>query len=193
MQMLCHGMAVAVSARSPACLRCPSALSCIATAERRAASEGEGSAQVRQHLSLVREALLKHAAPATLVDPTPPVTASSRGVLRIKLTDQDRQFLSSLPQRVAGPTRNLMERGWFPYARRELRAGRNPVQKRGWKQVLCSSVLESQSRGQFEARLQRDLGLTSGSARAQCSFALSIFRAGKVIGISDEPLMVSTD
>jgi hypothetical protein len=147
---------------------------------------------MRQHLSLVSQALAVTPVGAGQGAHKPAVTASTRGVLRVELDESQVAYLKTLPGKVAGPVETLMRRGWFAFAKSELLAGRCPSGK-GWKLVLCQCMLQGESREAFEEKLQTELSLTAASAKTQASLAISIFRAGGLLSHRSQNLTVIRD
>lgn len=190
----CYGMAVTVSALSAVCRACESRSGCIYEASLACDTlpDGPAAQRVRQHLSLVSAALLGSPPRAGQGDPKPAVTASTRGVLRVNLSERQLAYLKTLPAKVAGPVETLMRRGWFAFAKAELLAGRLPGGK-GWKLLLCQCMLEKTTREDFESRLQAELKLTAASAKTQASLAISIFRAGGLLSSRSQNLTVIRD
>ena len=74
----------------------------------------------------------------------------------------------------------LLERGWFDFAKGEIRAGRNPADK-GWKKVFCELLINGNAtRRDLELAFVEQLDMSPGSARAQVSVGISIFAAGRL-------------
>lgn len=190
----CYGMAVAVSALSAVCRSCESRSGCLYEASLvcNTLPDGPAAQRVRQHLSLVSAALAVTPPRAGQGDLKPAVTASTRGVVRVDLSERQVAYLATLPTKVAGPVENLMRRGWFRFAKSELLAGRSPGGK-GWKKLLCDCILTGESRESFEGRLKTELNLSPTSARTQASLAISIFRAGGLLSSRDQKLTVIRD
>jgi hypothetical protein len=108
------------------------------------------------------------------------VVESTRGVRRIKLTPEQLDTLSRFPAKVGSQVRSLMERGWFDFAKNELRHGRNPSNK-GWKKVFCDALLNGRSsRAELVIALAEQMGMTAKSATVQVSVGMSIFAAGRI-------------
>jgi hypothetical protein len=77
--------------------------------------------------------------------------------------------------------KQLFERGWFDFARRELRAGRNPGRK-DWQRIFCAGLLQGgTTRDSLQLAFQEQIGLKSASARVQVSKAVSLFLAGGLV------------
>ena len=193
-RLRCYGMAVVVSAMSAVCRRCSACSGCLyqASLVLDQLPDGPEAQRGRQHIALVTEALLNSPDWSGQGDAPPAVTASTRGVVRVEVTADQRAYLLTLPAKVAGPVEVLMQRGWFKFAKQELLAGRSPGGK-GWKKVLCECMLAGASREDFEARLKAELKLADNSARTQASLAISIFRAGGLLSNRVQKLIVIRD
>jgi len=132
----------------------------------------------RLSLSVTAQALAGPPARAGKGEGARTVVASSRGVKRMTLTEDEEKRLALLPERVAGQVRTLLERGWFRFAGQEMRAGRNPGGK-GWKRVLCQALIDGNvTRTQLQLALVGRLELTPASAKVQASLAIAVFTAG---------------
>lgn len=178
----CYGLPSAVSASCRSCVLCPVRGGCVFDAEQLLASMPNNPLTQRERLALsvTRQALVSAPPMQGRAAPEPTVVASVRGVKRISLNAQQLDEIARLPARVASQVKTLMERGWFVYAKGELRAGRNPADK-GWKKVLCQLLLRGGgSRAELELAFCQQLDMSAGSARMQASAGLAIFAAGRL-------------
>lgn len=163
----CFGLSACVSAQSPKCQACAQAQACasLALVDLELAPASEELRAERQRLS----GLMQRFASA----PRAGEQGQGRGTaaaLELKLSP-----------RVASQVRNLMEKGWFAFARQELLNGRNPA-KKGWREVFCRLLLERRcSRHTLQFALMTELDLTEGSARAQASNAIATMAAGGLV------------
>ena len=178
----CFGLPSAVSANSNSCRVCPSRVGCVYEASAFLDSLPNNPLTQRERLTLTvtRQALTSSPRAGEGSEVSPVVVASSRGVRRIALTQAQLDYIAPLPQKVASQVKKLMERGWFEFAKAELRAGRNPAAK-GWQRVLCATLLKGgATRATLELAFVEQLGMTSKSARVQLSVGLAIFAAGRL-------------
>ena len=178
----CHGLPTAISAKSPSCQVCTFRSDCAHQAFAMLDSLPNNPLTQRERLSLTVTRIALAGMPQRSGDTSVPkapvesVWVSGRVALSLEVLDS----LSRLPARVAKQTRQLMERGWFVFARAELAAGRNPASK-GWKRIFCAALLTPQcDRASLELALVEQMNLTPGSARAQVSFGIAIFAAGRI-------------
>lgn len=178
----CHGLPTAVSAACASCRSCEFASTCVHEAFELLDQLPVTPETQRERLTLAvtRRALAGVPRLRSKGEGAPLVTASSRGITRLVLTDAQEQELKRLPAKVASQVRQLLQRGWFDYAKSELRAGRNPADK-GWKQVLCRLLLAGEpTRAQLELALVEQLDLSPASAKVQASVGLAVFAAGRL-------------
>jgi hypothetical protein len=179
---VCFGSIVSVNAASRTCRACEHAPGCVS-----AAGALLDQLPVTDHTQRARldwavacKALAGTPARAVKGEGAPTVTASTRGVKRIDLSTAETALVAALPPRVASPVRQLLQRGWFDFARRELAAGRNPAAK-GWMRVTCQALLDGRpTRAELLLAFQQQLGLSEPSARVQASIALAVFAAGQL-------------
>jgi len=178
----CYGLPTAVSALSPSCRACPVRAGCAHAAFALLELLPDNPLTRRERLSLsVTRTALASTPPGDAGTPTPArVAASPRGVKHLILTPPQLAALAHYPERIASQVRQLLQRGWFDFAKAELRAGRNPADK-GWKKVLCAQLLAGpSSRRDLELALVQQLKLSPASARMQASVGLAIFAAGRL-------------
>lgn len=178
----CYGLPSAVSATCRSCVECPVRSGCLVDAGALLERLPDNPLTKRERLSfaLTNKALTSVPRRAGDTNPQLTVAASSRGLKRVTLAQSEEQMIQTLPDRVAKQVRQLMERGWFDFARSELRAGRNPATK-GWKKVLCECLLKGNvSRPGLVLALTEQLNLTPASAKVQASVGISIFAAGRL-------------
>lgn len=178
----CFGLPSAVNAASASCRVCAFGRECVTEASvlmdelpDECTTQGE-----RQSFALTLQALA--GSPRSRVEGrvAPTVVASSRGVARVALSQAQLDNIATLPQRVASPFKKLLERGWFEFAKSELRAGRNPATK-GWQKVFCDALLDGGlPRRDLELALVEKLRLSPKSARVQVSVGIAVFAAGKL-------------
>lgn len=187
MSPFCLGLPSVVSATSSVCVRCTEVRKCLTLAETRLAAMPDLPEvdTARRNVAVARSAL---AGPTTA-----PAKASTRGVVRRKLTERELSRIKGLPPRVACQVRTLLERGWFEFARVELAAGRNPA-KKGWMRVVFQQILERRAtRESIKLAFVEELGMKPKSAIVQASLgiatlvALDLVRevAGRIVLVSD--------
>lgn len=110
---------------------------------------------------------------------------------RVPLSAEQESVLEGMAKQTASLVRQLFEKGWFDFARRELAAGRNPG-KKDWQKVLCEALLKGgTSRGDLVIAYQDKLGMTPGSAKVRASKAIAVFIAGKLLVERDGYLHLS--
>lgn len=179
----CFGSPVSVSANSASCRACPGAASCVVVALKVLDQLPDSPLTRRERLALTvtRQALTSAPQGQGGNAPSRTVVANSRGVKRMTLTPDEEARLRTLPGRVASQARQLFERGWFAFAKREMLAGRNPADK-GWKRVLCAQLIaDGCSRADLQRAFQEQLGLKEASAKVQVSTAVAVFLAGGLV------------
>lgn len=77
--------------------------------------------------------------------------------------------------------KNMLEAGWFDFARAELQAGRNPG-KKSWQRVLCAGLLSGGiTRDALRLAYETELSMTPGSAKVRASKAIATFQAGGLL------------
>lgn len=170
MQPACFGSAVAVSHQCRTCVGCHRNIACVSEAARTLGNMGETPAlqRERQRLALVRQAFGQ-------------AGAGAQTATRVPLSQAQRNAMSGLSSQVASMAKNLFERGWFDFARSELRAGRNPG-RNDWQRLLCSKLLEGGiARGNLQMAFVQTLEMTPGSAKVRASKAISLFHAGGLL------------
>lgn len=114
-------------------------------------------------------------------------------VTRVPLSKQQESTVAHLGKATSSMSRQLFERGWFEFAKSEMRAGRNPG-KKGWQQILCDFLMRGGvSRGDLQMAYEQQLNLTPGSARVRVSKAVSVFFAGRLIIESNEKIVLSSN
>ena len=178
----CYGLPTAVSATSPSCRDCPSRGGCVYEAFLLLDSLPVNPLTQRERLTLTvtRQALAASPRARGRAVVPPLVVASSRGVKRIALNQEQLAHVAALPAKVASQVKKLLERGWFEFAKGELRAGRNPASK-GWQRILCAHLLTGgATRTQLELALVTELQISPPSARVQLSVGIAIFAAGRL-------------
>lgn len=172
----CYGSPVAVSQGCETCQGCQVRLGCADAALRLV--EGMPDSPLlqreRQRLSLARQAL--GGAPRA-----EGAGEGARARTRVGLTPEQQRAVASLGKAAGSLARQLFERGWFEFARRELAAGRNPG-RNDWQRILCAGLMKGGiSRQQLQLAYQEQLELTPGSARVRVSKAVSVFLAGRLV------------
>lgn len=140
------------------------------------------SMREKQSLSLTVKALLERSDAPSHGLHYPVIKITRYGLKRAELTPQQEQYLGSLPMKVGKQTRQLMEKGWFDFARQEIAAGKNPAPK-GWRQVACQKLIENKktSWSELSQALITELGLTPKSAGVQASVGIAILEAGGLL------------
>jgi hypothetical protein len=134
----------------------------------------------RQVLTLTRQALTSMPVHRVEGKVAPLIVASTRGVSRLVLTQAQLDDIALLPKKVASQVKRLQERGWFQFAKTEMRAGRNPASK-GWLRVFCAKLIKGGiERDNLVLALSESLDLSPASARVQASVGISIFAAGRL-------------
>lgn len=170
----CFGSPVVVSHLCETCRSCSFVFSCLNQAESMLSrfADTETASRERQRLALSRQALTS--------SPSESVGAGG-SIKRATLSSEQENALSRLGKATSSLSRQLLEKGWFEFARSEMRAGRNPG-KKGWQQILCDFLIQGGvSRGDLQLAYQEQLNLTPGSARVRVSKAVSVFFAGRLI------------
>lgn len=125
----------------------------------------------RQRIALVRQAL-------TGGTPTGDVPGTSK---RAPLSAEQQAVVAGLSQQTGSLVRQLFEKGWFQFARREMAAGRNPGH-RNWQRILCQALMDGGiTRPALIQAYQQQLGLTPGSAKVRAHKAVTVFRAGGLL------------
>lgn len=178
----CFGLASAISANSSTCQSCARRMSCHAEALSFVQSlpETPAIAKKRQALVLVGKALRAIPHGGVGGKSVPLIKKSVRGVRRVLLDASQLDQIATFPPRVASQLKQLLERGWFDFAKGEIRAGRNPADK-GWKKVFCELLINGNAtRRDLELAFVEQLDMSPGSARAQVSVGISIFAAGRL-------------
>lgn len=178
----CYGLPSAVSATSPSCQECPSRGGCLFEAAQflEQLPCNPLTKRERQSFAITQRAYASVPRGAGDTSTCKTVVASTRGLKRVALRSDEEALLRTLPERVAKQLRQLLERGWFDFAKTELRAGRNPATK-GWKRVFCDAILQGQAtRASLALALVQKLDLTPESARVQTSVGIAIFAAGRL-------------
>lgn len=100
---------------------------------------------------------------------------------RLLLTQAQLERIRKLPAQVGSMVRQLMERGWFEFARAEMLAGRNPG-RNDWQRVLCAGLIDGGvSRAGLIASYETELRMTPGSAKVRASKAVAVFSAGQLL------------
>lgn len=176
----CFGLPMAVNASSSSCRACLYSGGCLtaATLFLEQLPDNQTTRRERQAIALTRIGLVGAPAPAGEGLPLPVVTESSRGLRRISLTPAQDQMVSTFPPRIAKPLRQMLERGWFDFAKVEIANGRNPADK-GWKKVLCSFLLNGGvTRDDLILAFTQQLNLKPASATTQASVGIAVFAAG---------------
>lgn len=169
----CFGSPVAVSHRCETCLTCSGVRACAEQAAHFVGTlpDTTNTQRERQRLSLVIQALksIPHAADGV---------GTPQGKKRAALTPQQESAVQGIGKVAGSMARQLFERGWFDFARRELAAGRNPGRK-DWQRILCDRLLRGGiERAHLQIAYQEQLGLTEASARVKVSKAVSVFLVG---------------
>lgn len=169
----CFGSPVAVSHLCETCRTCRGNIACLAQAIEflETLPNSPLTQRERQRIALSRQALA--GAP---VAPGAVVTSK-----RIALSAEQEGVIAGLGKAVASMARQLFERGWYEFARRELKAGRNPG-RNDWQRILSAGLIRGGiSRDALQLAYQEQLNLTPGSARVRVSKAVSVFLAGRLI------------
>ncbi len=169
----CFGSPVAVSHLCETCRACCSKSACAHAAS--AFFDGLPDTPVlkreRQRMALVRQAL-------TELAPIGAVPGSSK---RVPLTAEQQAIVAELSKQTGSLVRQLFEKGWFQFARREMAAGRNPGHK-NWQRILCQALMDGGiTRPGLIQAYQEQLGLTPGSAKVRAHKAVTVFRAGRLL------------
>lgn len=178
----CYGEPIAISASSPSCCICPWQQGCLSEAEKLLGEMPDTPEIKRERQSFAVTWIAFTSVPAVTDrgNPQRTVVASSRGLKRIVLSKEQSSLVACLPKRIATQARQLMERGWFDYAKSELSQQRNPANK-GWKKVFCEELMNRRAtRKSLEVALSSQLALTPHSARVQTSVGIAIFAAGRL-------------
>ena len=176
----CFGVPMAVHASSPSCRACAHSSGCLTTAASflEQLPDNQTTRRERQAIALTRIGLVGAFPSAGEGLPSPVVTESSRGLRRVSLTPAQDQIVSTFPVRIAKPLRQMLERGWFDFAKVEIANGRNPADK-GWKKVLCGFLLAGGvTRDDLILAFVEQLKLTAASANTQASVGIALFVAG---------------
>lgn len=178
----CYGMPTAVSAGSASCRACDFRIDCSYQAYALLETFPNNPLTQRERLALTVTRIALTGMPqgsARTEGSTAPVAypyVEGRVALSLATLDS----LSRLSGKVAAQARQLMERGWFDFARSELAAGRNPAAK-GWKKIFCAALLHTQcTRASLELALVQQMNLSPSSARVQVSVGISIFAVGRI-------------
>lgn len=176
----CFGLPMAVNASSLSCRACLHSAGCVASAALflEQLPDSQTTRRERHAIALTRIGLLG-AFPSTGEGlPLPVVTESTRGLRRVSLTPAQEQMVATFPARIAKPLRQMLERGWFDFAKVEIANGRNPADK-GWKKVLCGFLLAGGvTRNDLILAFIEQLKLTPASAITQASVGVAVFAAG---------------
>lgn len=99
--------------------------------------------------------------------------------------------MASLGKAAGSLARQLFERGWFEFAKREMAAGRNPGRNE-WQRIFCAALMRGGiSRESLQLAYQERLDLTPGSARVRVSKAVSVFHAGRLVVETGGRLVIS--
>lgn len=178
----CFGLPTAISANAASCRTCTYRGECGSAASALLASmpDSPNITRERKNFALTLRAFTSVPLSAPLGTGAPVVVASSRGLKRMPLTAHQLDCISRFPTRVRSQVRQLMERGWFDFAKSELRAGRNPADK-GWRHIFCQHLLRGPTpRTELKLALIEKLDLSPGSADAQVSTGIAIFAAGRL-------------
>ena len=181
----CFGFPSAISSESPSCRVCGAKGACAKQSYLFLESLPDQAMVIRekQALALTLKGLLKGLEDSGGRLHYPIVKTTRYGLTRVNLTQRQEQFLQSLPKKVSSQTRQLMERGWFDFAREEMADGKNPSLK-GWKNVICQQLISTNgktSRTEVIEAFIRELGHTSQSAKFQTSLGIAIFEAGGLL------------
>ncbi len=172
----CFGSPTAVSHACETCQACDGAGACIeqAIAFLETLPNSPMLKTERLRLSMTRQALVR--APHAAVGVTPPARKG-----RAALTQEQQRIVGSLGKVVGSMAKQLFERGWYDFARRELRAGRNPG-RNDWQRIMCAGLLGGGvSRSELQMAFQQQLSITSETARVRVSKAVSLFLAGGLV------------
>jgi hypothetical protein len=175
-------MPTAVSAGSASCRACDFRIDCSYQAYALLETFPNNPLTQRERLALTVTRIALAAMPQGAVDTegarVPVASPYVEG--RVTLSAASLDSLSRLPAKVASQARQLMERGWFTFAKAELREGRNPATK-GWRRIFCAELLRTQcTRASLELALVEQLKLSPASARVQVSVGMSIFAVGRI-------------
>lgn len=178
----CFGLPTAVSANSSSCNLCPSRPDCLYEARCFLETLPDNPLTQRERLALAVTCSAFASSPPKeggAVN-TPRVVASSRGFKRMVLSAAQLDSVAQLPIKVATQVRQLLQRGWFDFARCEMKLGRNPAGK-GWRKVFCDLLLAGGARrAGLELALVEQLDLSPAAARVQASVGVSVFVAGHI-------------
>ena len=136
----------------------------------------------KQALAMTVKALLERSESSGKGLHYPVIKITRYGLKRVELTPVQETYLRSLPRKVGDQTRQLMEKGWFDFAKQEIAAGKNPALK-GWRQVACQRLIEKKktSWSELSQALVAELGLTPKSANTQASIGIAILEAGGLV------------
>lgn len=179
----CLGSPTIVSATSSTCRECAHQIGCVGAAIELVCQLPDSplTKRERQKLGLVRRAFTSSPRGEGEGVAPPRVTASLRGVHRIALTTDEEKRVEALPARVSSQVRQLMQRGWFEFAKEEIRLGRNPGDK-GWKKTLCRLLLSGGcTRDELQLAFCDELRMSPASARSQASTAVAVFSFGRLL------------
>lgn len=183
----CFGLPCAVSSESESCRACPVKGKCAKQAYQLLESLPDKALIMRekQALGLTIKGLLERSeiSPDRLHYSV--IKTTRYGLKRAVLTAEQEKYLQALPRKVGQQTKQLMEKGWFDFAKEELASGKNPSLK-GWKKVICEQLINEgkTSRAMVAQALEGELGLCKDSAKIQTSIGIAIFVAGGLLRAS---------
>jgi hypothetical protein len=181
----CFGSPVAVSHLCETCRSCRGSSACLTQAIEflETLPNSPLTQRERQRIALSRQALASS-----------PAGANSTGVgtsKRVSLNAEQEGVIAGLGKAVASMAKQLFERGWYEFAHRELKAGRNPG-RNDWQRILSAGLIQGGiSRDALQLAYQKQLNLTPGSARVRVSKAVSVFLAGRLITEVSGVLVIS--
>lgn len=179
----CFGSPVAVSHLCETCRVCPGRVACAVTATQFLESfpTSPSITRERERMSLVRQALTSS-----------PAQGQGAGTTkRVPLNAKQQGVLDGMAKQTASLVRQLFEKGWFDFARREMAAGRNPG-KKDWQKLLCEALMNGgTTRADLVMAYRDKLGMTPGSAKVRASKAVAVFTAGNLLVERDGYLYLS--
>lgn len=179
----CFGSPTAVSHLCETCRSCVAASACVSQAISLLESFRVTPLlqRERQRLSLFSQVVTD--APRGRQIPDTPT--------RTGLTAKQEAVVSGLGSAAGSMARQLFQKGWFSFAKSEMRAGRNPG-RNDWQRILCAALMDGgTSRTALQVSYQEQLNLTPGSARVRVSKAVTVFLAGGLLYESNGKLQLS--
>lgn len=180
----CYGLPSAISAASESCRSCGAKGHCAKESFSLLEKLPDKALVMRekQALTLTIKGLFERSASAVKGLHYPVIKITRYGLKRVELTPEQEKYLNSLPRKVGEQTRQLMEKGWFDFARQEIKSGNNPALK-GWRFIACQKLIENKktSWSELTEAFVSELGLTLKSAKTQASIGIAIFAAGGLV------------